>query len=108
MENTVTLLVALNPTSGDVENWIFSNRHDRSVVDIAISYMENKYKKPVEVYHFQNCYPGGLMESWEICTTEQKTEWINRNLISMVYSTQDGFTEYGKSVIVEPIFDDEE
>ena len=48
------------------------------------------------------------MESWEICTTEQKTEWINRNLISMVYSTQDGCTEYGKSVIVEPIFDDEE
>ncbi|UYD59490.1 hypothetical protein HPMBJEAJ_00391 [Aeromonas phage avDM6] len=108
MENTVTLAVVLDPISGDVTNWMQSRYSDKSSVDCLISKLEHQYNKPVEVYHFRNCYPGGLIESWGLCTREQKTDWINRNLINMVYSTQEGFTEYGKSVIVEPIFDDEE
>jgi len=48
------------------------------------------------------------MCTWGIWTSDQKTDWINSKLQYQVYSTQGGFTEYGKSVIVEPIFDDEE
>ncbi|ATI18417.1 hypothetical protein [Aeromonas phage AS-sw] len=105
--NTVTLIVSLNKKNGDVENWIFPTHYDKSSIYSSISYMENKYDKPVEVYHFQNCYPDGLMSSWDGCTPEQKTGWIKGNLKNMVYSTKKGFTKYGKSIIVEPVYDEE-
>lgn len=108
MENTVTLAVVLDPVSGDVTNWMQARHSDKHSVECLISKLEHQYNKPVEVYHIKDTPIYGLMCTWGIWTSDQKTDWINSKLQYQVYSTQDGFTEYGKSVIVEPIFDDEE
>ncbi|QAX98018.1 hypothetical protein ASswx1_378 [Aeromonas phage Asswx_1] len=99
------VLVALNPASGDVENWIIPTENDKSGMDVSISFMESKYKKPVEVYSFERVLT--FSWNWGLYTTEQKTHWVNSNLNYMVYSTENGFTEYGKSLFVEPIYDEE-
>lgn len=99
------IVVALNPLSGEVENWIIPTKSDKSTVDISISYMESQYKKPVEVYSVSI----GTLFSWDwgMFTPKQKTEWVRSNKESMVYQTKEGFTKYGKSVIFEPVYDGE-